>query len=361
MNLKKLALWFLVAVGLIVVLFLILVWAITFHPAEVQTETVVCPDQAPMLEPGTSLKVLSYNVQFMAGKNYVFFYDLPNDAGPDERPSAADITKTVEEVARIIRDEAPDIVLLQEVDDGAKRTDYEDQLARLLPLLPPDYVCHTSVFYWKAGFVPHPRIMGAVGMKLSTISKYRITAATRHQLALIPSDPLTQQFNLKRAVLEARLPVGGGQELVALNTHLEAFAQGTDAMQKQVAQVNAMLGRLTQAGYPWLIGGDFNLLSPGQAYSRLRDDQKFYYQPETELKFLYDKYQAVPSLADVNGPNYEQWFTNFPNNPTITAPDKTIDYIFFADNMQLVDSYVRQHDTLAISDHLPVIAEFHLP
>jgi len=132
----------------------------------------------------------------MAGKNYVFFYDLLDNSGPDGRPSPEDIAKTLKEVARIIQDENPDVILLQEVDDGAKRTDYEDQLASLLPLLPKEYACYASAFYWKASFVPHPRIMGAAGMKLSTISKYKMTEAVRHQLALIPADPLTQQFNL---------------------------------------------------------------------------------------------------------------------------------------------------------------------
>jgi len=56
-----------------------------------------------------------------------------------------------------------DVVLLQEIDDGAARTDYNDQLARLLPLLPPEYVCHTTAFYWKAAYVPHPRIHGGAG------------------------------------------------------------------------------------------------------------------------------------------------------------------------------------------------------
>jgi endonuclease/exonuclease/phosphatase family metal-dependent hydrolase len=175
----------------------LLVWAITYHPAEVQAEAIVCAEDAPVLQPGQSLKVLSYNVQFVAGKNYVFFYDLPDDAGPDERPSAADIAQTVQEVARVIRAENPDVILLQEVDDGSARTDHEDQLARLRALLPQDYKCHTATFYWKAAFVPHPRIMGAIGQKLAIVSKYRLDRASRYQLALAPGNLLTQQSSTR--------------------------------------------------------------------------------------------------------------------------------------------------------------------
>jgi endonuclease/exonuclease/phosphatase family metal-dependent hydrolase len=359
-TVKKFAMWILSALVLLLVGLAILVWAITFHPAPTQAEPVTCAGQPPRLKAGQTVKILNYNVQFMAGKNYLFFFEMPNDAGPDDRPSPADITQTLAAVARIIQDEAPDIILLQEVDDGAKRTDYEDQLARLLPLLPAEYKCHTSAFYWKAGFVPHPRVMGAAGMKLSIISKYEISAATRHQLALVPADPLTQQFGLKRAIQEARLPIEGEPDLVVLNTHLEAFAQGYDTMQQQVAQVGALLDSLTQAGHPWLIGGDFNLLPPGQ-YERVSDSQKRFYQPASELQVLYDKYQAIPGPAEINGPDAAEWLTQFPNDPTITAPDKTIDYIFFADTLTLTDGYVRQSDTLTISDHLPLITQFQLP
>lgn len=337
----------------------VLVWAITFHPADREPEPITCSAQAPILLPGQPLKILSYNVQFMAGKNYVFFFDMPNFDGPDERPSSEDIARTLKEVARIIRDESPDIILLQEVDDGAKRTDYDDQLARLLELLPPEYACHASAFYWKAAFVPHPRIMGAVGMKLSTISKYRMTSAIRHQLALVPANPLVQQFNTKRAVLETRFPVEGGKDLVALNVHAEAFTEGSDVVQKQIAYIDTLLDSLTRAGNPWMIGGDFNTLPPiPEARRRLADAEQTYYRPETEIKRLFDQYNVIPSLQNVSEPGCEKWFTYFPNTPIVPAPDRTIDYIFFSHNIEMINGYVRGHDTLEASDHLPVILEF---
>lgn len=355
------------AAGILVVLVALLgivVWSTTLQPAPVQAEPVSCrPDmEIPVIQPGQSLKLLTYNVQYMAGKGYVFFYDMPGDAGPDDRPSPESITHTLEEVARVIADENPDLVLLQEVDDGAKRTDYEDQMARLVRLLPDgDYPCSATAFYWKAAYVPHPHINGSVGMKLVTLSKYRISEATRYQLALVPDDPLTQQFNLKRAVLQTRLPASQGKDVMILNTHLEAFAQGTNTMEQQVAEVAALLDRLTQEGHAWAIGGDFNLVPPGDAYSRLADDQKAYYKEKSELSVLYDTYQAVPSLADVTGENAAAWYTHFPNNPAYTAPNKTIDYFFLSNNITVNHAYVRQHDTLDISDHLPVIAEVTLP
>ncbi len=297
----------------------------------------------------------------MAGKNYVFFYDLLDGSGPDTRPSPDDIRKTIDEVARIINEQNPDIILLQEVDDGSKRTDYQDQLQQLLAKISQDYRCHSSAFYHKASFVPHTKIWGSVGMKLSTLSKYRIDVSTRHQLALKQDFWLKRRFDLKRAVLETRLPVENSKDFIVMNTHLSAFAQGDDTMQKQVQQVKALLDRYVGGGYSCIIGGDFNLLPPGISRKRLPDRFKAYYQEESELQVLTDSYPCVPSVEDANGPQRGKWFTHFPNDPAATGPDRTIDFIFYSPDIEIGQRFVEQDSTLHISDHLPIIMEMSIP
>ncbi len=345
----------------VVVLLVAAVWLTTFHPPAVRAETVTCPEGTPNLQPGQDLEVMSWNVQYMAGKGYVFWYDLFDESGPDERPSATAITATFEEVARVIADESPDVILLQEVDDGASRTDQEDQLVRLLGMLPDEYACSASAFYWQARFVPHPRIMGSAGMKLSTISRYRIDDATRYQLPIMPSDPLTRQFNFRRAILEVRLPVEGGPAFALLNTHLDAFAQGSDTMQQQVALAKGLLDDLSAAGNPWVMGGDFNLLPPGPQFENLPPDQRLYYEADSELAVLTAAYPSVPSLDEANGADALAWFTHYPNDPAVAGPDRTIDFLFFSSAIGLKDHAVRSADTQSISDHLPVVATFSVP
>jgi len=344
---------------------LITLYSITYHPKTVENVDYVCPADTPSLTPGQSIKVLSYNVQYFAGKDYVFYYDLDNDAGPDTRPSAEAIEKTVTSIAQLILSENPDILLLQELHDGAKATDYQNQTALLLSKLNSNYSCYSEAFYWKADFVPHPAIMGSVGMKLLTLSKYKIDTATRHQLSLMESDPITQAFNLKRAILVTEFPMSSSEgnnedndkKFVAMNTHLDAFSQGMNTMEKQVSEVDKLLSTTI---HPWIIGGDFNLLPPEQ-FTSLAESQKNLYKAESEIAPLTQRYASVPSMKNVNSEDKVNWYTHYPNDPGILGPDRTIDYIFYDKSLTLVDSQVMHGITHKFSDHLPLVATYQLP
>lgn len=337
-----------------------LTYALTWRPTPREAAVVECRSQAPLLQPGQALKVMTWNIQYLAGKKHVFWYDLEGGSGPDLRPSSADLALTLDEVVRVVRDEQADIVLLQELHDGARASDYQDQLALLQARLRDLYPCSTQAFYWKAGFVPHPKILGSVGMKLATLSRYQIERAERLQLPQMPGNPLSRPFNLKRALLVSYLPLRGGGKLAAINTHLDAFAQGDDTMQQQVAMTTRLLDQLQSQGTPWVLGGDFNLLPPGQ-YQRLSAEQRSWYAAHSELQQLAMRYPMIPSTQQASGPGQAAWYTHAPNRAGPPRADRTLDYLFHSPQLTLLDAQVRQHDTLEISDHLPLLARLLLP
>lgn len=129
-----------------------------------------------------------------------------------------------------------------------------------------------------------------------------------------------------------------------------------------MAEIDKVLTKLNADGIPWVLGGDFNLLPYDEAaYVRLAPEQQKYFNPESELKFLTDKYQVIPTTEDTNGADFEKWFTRWPNDPSILGPDRTLDYFFLPDMLEFGMYYVRIKDTLHISDHLPVVVEFQIP
>ncbi len=319
---------------------------------------------------------MTYNVQYMASKNYIFFYDVDvNDPAAMDaiekadktlasQPSKEHVYWTLDQVAKVIEDENPDIILLQEM-NGANdsRTYYIDLLSELRSRLPADdYGCHTQAPYWQADFIFHPNILGSVDMRLATLSRYRITSALRHQLPRPERNRLVRPFHFQRALLESRIATVDGSSLAVLNTHFEAWAAGTGLMERQVAAAQALLQSLDNQSIPWILGGDLNLLPPDDNRQRRRilAARTGRYDEQPQIQALYQRYRAVPDLGELLSDNAPAWYTFFPNDPTVSGPDRTIDYLFYSDQWSLADAKVVQDGALDISDHLPVVGVYSL-
>lgn len=349
----------LVSLAVIIVLVAILLWFNADHPKDGSNIQVHCKPDAPRLQHGQKIKVVTYNIQFLAGKNYVFFYDTPDYSGPDGRVDMKDIISTADGVSRVIIDEAPDIIFFQELDEGSRRTNYQDQLALLLSKLPEDYCCYVSAFYWKIRFIPHPKLFGSLGMKTAIISKYEITKAESYNLPVLPVGFFLQQFSGQKLILQAILPVEDSSPIAVMSTHLDPFTVGSDIMTKQLDRLRAQINNLYLQDIPWILGGDFNLLPPGQ-YEQLITSHQSYYNANTEIQSFYEEFNVIPSLEQVGSADAKKWFTYFGNDPRLDGPDRTLDYLVYSNHFRLVDSYVRQADTQELSDHLPVFAVFEL-
>jgi len=346
--------------GLLIVIGLtgLMIYNWTWRPEAREVLPVSCTTPAPPLVPGQALKVMTWNVQYLAGKRYVFWNDLAS--GTDDSPTPEDMAFSLDEVARVIRDEQPDVVLLQELDDGAKASDYQNQLKLLQERVADLYPCSAHAFDWKADFIPDPHIFGSVGRQLATLSRFKIEQAQRLQLPLATANLISRQFQAKNALLVTYLPLSDGGQIAVFNTHLDRVTQPDETLQAQVSAVARELDNLESRGTPWLLGGDFNLLPLGQ-YQRLPSEQRTPYSTDSALHVLWDKYPMIPTNNEAGGIDRARWLTHYPNDPGLNGPDRTVDYLFYSPRIKRVEAQVRQDDTLRISDHLPVIARFLLP
>jgi endonuclease/exonuclease/phosphatase family metal-dependent hydrolase len=346
---------------------------VNYHPRQIEPEQAHTIGSAPCLRPGQRIKAVTFNVQFLAGTGYHFFYD----GGPDTLVARSDIDSTAGRIGEFIANLNADLVLLQEVDCGARRTAYVDELALLLDAFPSELRNHASTYYWKSRFVPHPKILGSAGTKLAIFSRYRLGKARRYRLPGAPGNPIVRDFNLKRAILELELPLATGDCFTVLNTHLEAFPKSTNVMERQIQTLLQRLSALDQERKPWILGGDFNLLPPGQL-SRLSPEARGIHREPSEIGPLFARYAGVPPVADATGDQMERCFTF--TRPFYRAahsdlsvragslchlaertPIRTLDF-FFAPSTVVIERYtVQQKSMLTVSDHLPLIAEFALP
>lgn len=315
-------------------------------PGDVDPVAVRCSADAPELPRGKPLKVLIWNVQFAGSRRHWFFYD----GGVTVAVPPDDVTATLDEIARVVAEHQPDLVLLQEVDRGSARTGRVDQHAELLRRVP--FPCDASTPYHQVAYVPHPghEHMGRVDLHLSVFSKYRLDSATRTQLALMVEPWWKQVFNLRRALMEVRLPLQGGGELRAFNTHLSAFSMGDGTLDRQMAALDAAMTTAEQAKVPFLLGGDLNALPPGDNPARLGSDADQYAEAVTPAQRLFARFPSVVTPA-MFAAEPERWRTYLPYGAS--AADRTLDYAFIGRQVELGEVTVLQET--GISDHLPIL------
>ena len=290
-----------------------------------------------------------WNLQFSGSRKHHFFYD----GGPAVHVPVADVEATLLQITNLLKSKNPDFALLQEVDRHSDRTGNMDQLESLKAY--NQGVSWVSTPYHKVPYVPHPphEPMGRVNLNLSTLSRYEVTSARRHQLALLNEPRWRQFFNLKRAILETTIPIGVGAKrpsLILGNTHLSAFSGGDGTLNKQITQIEAWIESIPD-GQPWILAGDFNLLPPGDPASRLGKTPNCTPMLKTPLKELTQKYKhAFPGC--------------FPHQHVHTcllaqASQRKIDYIFYGGSIEIQSATVLRKAS-AISDHLPLEISFRL-
>jgi endonuclease/exonuclease/phosphatase family metal-dependent hydrolase len=329
---------------------------LNYHPRPIEPVETHNRVSAPLLAPGQRIRVVTFNVQFLAGTGYSFFYD----GGPDTLVARSDVESTAAKVAAFIANSNADLVLLQEVDCGARRTAYLDELTLLLNALPAELQNHVATYYWKSKFVPHPKVLGAAGTMLVLLSRYRLGKARRYRLPGVPGNPIDRDFNLKRAILEVELPLANGEFLTLLNTHLEAFPKDTDVMERQIRKVLQRLNQLTQVNQPWILGGDFNLLPPGQS-ALLTPESRGIHREPSAIGLLFNRYSGVPTVSEATGNQMSRYFTFTQRSGADRIPVRTLDYLFAAPTVTLERYSVEQEGMLSASDHLPLVADFMVP
>ena len=326
--------------------------------------------RAPRIEPAELqksesgqplLRVMNYNVKFGGGR-IDFFFDCHGDRVLMKR---SEVLENLQGLAAKIDQVDPDVLFVQEIDVGSKRTAYVDQLQWLLDHSRLNYAVYAS--QWRADYVPSDGI-GAVDSGNAILSKFPLTGGTRIALALRSDQSgVERYFYLRRNLLRADLAIEPPVRLVAV--HAEAYSK--DGTKRQ--HIDRFKEELD--GAPGLVigAGDLNTLPPGAVQVSdfpdsvctnpefIADD----YGAEGDyLVALYGAYEAAIPLGD--------YLADEPRHFTHTTDaggfwNRKLDYVFT--NAPVVPGSGMTHQdessggmaTMPLSDHAPLTVEVALP
>lgn len=246
-------------------------------------------DQADSAAPPTAtkktLRVMTYNIHVGVGM---------------------DKKLNLERIAEVINRERPDLVGLQEVDRGVKRTEGKDEIAELAKLTRMDFsFAHNLDFQG-----------GQYGV--AVLSRFLIQHADHHKYE-------NRRETERRGMLRVEVEVDG-KKLNFVTTHLDY--QYEDGRLFESEQLLRLLQGVTG---PVIIAGDFNDEPVGSSYKLMRT--KF------DDAWVGSKSEGLTYPAD--------------------KPTKRIDYIFYraSDRVRVKKAWIV--NTLA-SDHLPVMVELEI-
>ncbi len=224
--------------------------------------------------------------------------------------------ENLERVAELVRSSGADLVLLQEVDRGTRRSGNVDQLSELE---------RRTGFHGAFG-----RTLDYQGGEygIAVLSRWPISGDTLHPLAVEPAQERAGGSYEPRGALSLMAAAPGGR-LGVVNTHLDA--SGDDRYRRQeVAGVLAAVERL-RGETPWVVvGGDFNAEPDTRVIEHMR------------AAGWTDAWRACGD-GDGDGDGYTF---------SMATPVKRIDYLFLAPGLTCASAEVVESTA---SDHRPLL------
>lgn len=245
------------------------------------------PSSANPLDTKKTLRVMTFNIHVGVG---------------------VDKKLDLQRIADVIIRERPDLVGLQEVDRGVRRTEGRDEIAELAKMTRMDYAFGHNLDYQE----------GQYGV--AVLSKSLIQKIDHRKFE-------NRRESERRGMLRVEVEIGG-RTISFATTHLDY--QRDDG---RLFESEQLLMFLTEVKHPLIVVGDFNDEAAGPAY-----------------KLMLTKFADawIGSRAKGDGFSYPA-----------DKPSKRIDYIFYrpSDGVRAKKAWVVK--TLA-SDHFPVMAELEL-
>ena len=276
---------------------------------------------------------------FLDGGKWVI---TPEEFVDKNRQGAADTMQQLKDV---------DFILIQEIDEWAKRSYYHNHLKQFARILPRhNYAFATNLRVW----IPYPVLnpLGRILSGIATFTKFRPTENTRFPFVGNFWWPKSLYFP-DRCMLLQRLPLKNDKELVVINTHNSAYDDGR-LKKQQMDYMHRIFTAEYEKGNYVVAGGDWNLNPPG--YDNLhfwKEGMDISPQIPIEPDYLPKGWQWV---FDLNVPTNRKSSKPYVKGKTFTT---IIDFFLISPNIELQEVKGIDQD-FAYSDHQPVCMKVRL-
>jgi endonuclease/exonuclease/phosphatase family metal-dependent hydrolase len=338
-----------------------------FHTGFEDTEDAILVQAAtlkPAFPPPDSLKILTWNIRYGAGRIPLFYDGWGNRFDMTKFEVESNLSSLCTKINEI----DPDILLLQEVDIESKRTAYVNELQFILDHTQLNYAAYGSI--WKADFVPSDGL-GRIDMGNAILSKWSLTDCVRIALAIrTDQSSLEKYFWFHRCIIKVTATLPNRSSVDVLNMHAEAW--GKDGTKKKhIDLFKEELDQIASAGRVFIAGGDFNELPPGSPrWKTFSDDvpnARFgnddYTGEETWLNDLYATYTPAIQLTDYHQ-HPDDYFTFTGDAQGFWC--RTLDHLFtngsFSSSLvlqtRLLPNGQQGTATMPLSDHAPLFSIF---
>jgi endonuclease/exonuclease/phosphatase family metal-dependent hydrolase len=238
------------------------------------------------------LKVLTYNIHCGIGTDRC--YDLSR-------------------IEKILKEEQPDLIALQEMDCGVSRTSYDDQSAYLATRLSMNrFYCATR-----------PQEKGEFG--LAVLSPFRVVHEHKYDISY-------HAAREPRSCVRVDVEVEPGAILHVFNCHLGLATRERRHQRRQMLSEAMLLDK--DLRHPVILMGDFNDRPLSVVHYELR------------RHFI----NAFSSLGKWWGPTFK-----------VGPLPLRLDHIYVSPGIRVIDCWVRRDEqTRAASDHWPLIARIEV-
>ncbi|GIV23685.1 MAG: endonuclease/exonuclease/phosphatase family protein [Bacteroidia bacterium] len=359
--------WLRITLGIVGVLLIltVVVWKTDLWVVQYEEPVPAWPYARPGAVPAPpkdTLTIMTWNIKF-GGARIDFFFDCYGDR---VWMTKEEVLHNLDGLLRKIRQVNPDILLVQELDIGSKRSAYVDMLRYIADSSGLSYAVYAS--QWHVRYLPK-KDLGPINSGNAIFSRWPIDTAYRIPLPLVAAYPWWYRFfYLRRNLLVAHIPLPNRPDFWVINTHLEAYVPEPDSTRYfQLRILERFLDSLTAAGALWVAGGDFNTVPPGT--KKLKDfddnackdvDPTFVADDYTrEVEWLvpfYKKFhEAIP--LEVYQAREQDFYSHTVNSRGWW--NRRLDYLFsngiWVEGLVHQDSTKGGLETFSLSDHAPVV------